>query len=62
MAKLKSPKMFSFMLNEYQKKNLDAISEITMIPLSALVRQGIDMVIQKYQGEQMKSRKKGGGG
>ena len=57
MAKLKNAKLFSLMLNESQKKSLEAISEVTMIPLSALVRQGINMVIQQYQEEVKKARK-----
>jgi len=57
MGKLENPKLFSVMLNEDQLKNLKAISGATLIPLSALVRRGIDMVIEKYQQELKKSKK-----
>ncbi len=51
MAKLEKPKLFSLRLNEDQLKSLKAISEATMIPVSALVRKGIDIVIESYQDE-----------
>ena len=51
MAKLEKPKLFSLMLNEDQLKSLKAISEVTLIPLSALVRRGIDRVIEEYEDE-----------
>ena len=51
MAKLEKPKPFSLMLNEDQLKSLKAISEVTLIPLSALVRRGIDRVIEEYEDE-----------
>ena len=57
MGKLEKPKLFSLMLNEGQFKALRAISETTMIPLSALVRKGIEMVIEQYQKELKKSGK-----
>ena len=53
MAKLEKPKLFSLMLNEDQLKSLKAISEVTLIPLSALVRRGIDRVIAEY-GDELK--------
>jgi hypothetical protein len=53
MAKLEKPKPFSLMLNEDQLKSLKAISEVTLIPLSALVRRGIDRVIEEY-GDELK--------
>lgn len=49
MPKLEKPKLFSLMLNEDQLKSLKAISEATMISLSALVRRGIDMAIESYR-------------
>ena len=51
MAKLEKPKLFSLMLNEDQLKSLKAISEVTLIPLSALVRRGINRVIEEYEDE-----------
>ena len=51
MAKLEKPKPFSLMLNEDQLKSLKAISEVTLIPLSALVRRGINRVIEEYEDE-----------
>jgi len=57
VAKLDNPKLFSLMLNKDQFKSLKAISETTMIPLSALVRLGVNMVIEKYQEELKKARK-----
>lgn len=59
MAKLEKPRLFSFMLNQEQLKSLKAISEITMIPLSALARLGVDLIIERYQ-EQLKKSQRGG--
>ena len=58
MAKLHKPKLFSLMLNEEQFRALRAISEATMIPMSALVRKGIETIIEQYQNE-LKRDKKG---
>ncbi len=59
MGKLEKPKLFSLMLNGDQLKSLKDISSFTMIPQAALIRHGIDLVIQKYQGELKKSKRKG---
>ncbi|MGD0624252.1 MAG: ribbon-helix-helix domain-containing protein [Thermodesulfobacteriota bacterium] len=56
VAKLEKPKLFSLMLNETQLKSLKAISEATMIPLAPLIRLGIDLVIERYQGQVEKAK------
>ena len=42
-------KPISFKAEEYQLKLLDAVSRETHIPKSALIREGIDLVLQQHK-------------
>lgn len=42
-------KLFSFLLTEEHIERLKAVSSATMIPLSALARRGIDLVLGEYE-------------
>ena len=50
-------KLFSFLLTEEQIERLKAVSSKTMIPLSALARRGVDLVLAEYEEEAAKPRK-----
>ncbi len=51
-------KRANFFLDEKQIENLKALSLITRVKMSEYVREGIDMVLEKYRKELKKSQKK----
>ncbi len=53
-------KMISTMLEETQIERLKALSQVTRIRVADYIREGVDLVLSKYQKELKKSTKKGG--
>jgi len=49
MAKLKKPERISFMVGEKELEALREVSRRTMIPVSALLRRGIEMILERYR-------------
>lgn len=50
----------NFFLDEEQLKGLKTLSDVTRVRMSEYMREGIDMVLAKYQKELKKAKKKGG--
>ncbi len=53
-------KMISAMLEERQIDALKALSKVTRIRMADYIREGIDLVLAKYEKDLRKSKKKGG--
>ncbi len=53
-------KMISTMLEETQIERLKALSQTTRIKVADYIREGVELVLSKYQKEPKKSTKKGG--
>jgi len=49
----------NFFLDEKQLESLKALSVVTRVRMSEYIREGIEMVLAKYQKE-LKAKKKGG--
>ncbi|MGA2956111.1 MAG: ribbon-helix-helix domain-containing protein [Thermodesulfobacteriota bacterium] len=54
-------KRVAFFAGDEQFKKLKALSAATRIKASDYIREGIDMVLAKYQKELKTAKKKGGG-
>ncbi len=50
----------NFFLDEAQLKGLKTLSDVTRVRMSEYMREGIEMVLVKYQKELKKAKKKGG--
>jgi len=50
----------NFFLDEEQLEGLKALSDVTRVRMSEYMREGIEMVLAKYQKELKKAKKKGG--
>jgi hypothetical protein len=53
-------KRVNFFIDEMQVEGLKALSRATRVKMSDYVREGIDLILAKYQKELKKARKKGG--
>ena len=51
----------SVFIDEIKVARLNKLSEVTRIPKAALVREGIDLVLDKYEEKFKRKRKKEGG-
>ncbi len=50
-------KRVNFFLDETQIEGLKALSKVTRVKMSEYVREGIDLILSKYQKELKKSKK-----
>jgi hypothetical protein len=53
-------KRVNFYLEEWQYEGLKKLSSVTRVKVSDYIREGAEMVLQKYKGELKKAQKKGG--
>ena len=53
-------KRVNFYLEEWQYEGLKKLSSLTRVKVSDYIREGTEMVLQKYKGEVNKAQKKGG--